>query len=339
LFRRQNSGITDSDTFYVLGRLPSGGTATIDILDIHNSDAVVPLDSNTCSQVGNGTQQSGIWKFDLSNVTTFPTAGERQWYYTMEHSTGVKDDGVVDVGGYQDNIDYSLVALSGDFVVVSGMVHRSSGNVVVINTNVDTTVSSRLASASYTAPDNTRIEFISGVTHQDSGNMFVVSGNISDEISPKAIETNVAGHVTTALNSYDPPTMTELTTVSGNLADDINLRLLSSAYTAPDHTRITTISGMVHRESGQIFANLDAVISTVSGNLASQIGTPAVSGDVANILQFMSGDYVLNTGTTPWREEIYQSGTSTLLFYRELYTVTGGNVVASGDVIGRRSGS
>lgn len=282
MFRRQNSGKKDSTTFYVFGRLPSGGTASIDILDVHNSDAVVPLTSNACSQVGgNLNNQSGTWKYDLSNVTTFPTTGERQWYYTMRHSTGVKDDGVINVGGYQDYIDYSLVSLSGDFIVVSGMVHQTSGNVVIINTNVDATVSSRLASAGYTAPDNTRIEFISGATHRSSGNTDLVY------IDTQAIVTDT-----------------------------------------------DFISGITHQTSGNVLT-ISADVLTNSGNVITLVG------DTNVIRQFMSGDYVININTTPWQEEIYESGTDTKLFQRKLYQADASftNVTATSHIIGRRSGS
>lgn len=148
MYRFQTSGNTDSYNSYLYSRLPSGGTATISVLDVKSGDASIGIDNNICSQIST----IGLWKWNISGITIKPTT-ENEYVYVMTHSTGVKDDGVFRMGGYVDNID-----------VVSGIVDKVSGNINLIYADTQAIV--------------VDTDFISGVTHQTSGNILTIDANV-----------------------------------------------------------------------------------------------------------------------------------------------------------------
>jgi len=139
------------------------------------------------------------------------------------------------------------------------------------------------------------------------------------------------------------PTLAEIeaTTVLAKEA----MSIIISGNTDELESRLTTSrSGYLDYLSGGMVALEDNEILR-SGNLTIQIGTLAtssildvVSGDINNLIKFVSGDYRIDTSTTPWREDIYIKGTSTKLITREYYKVDGTSVSAITDVIGIKSG-
>lgn len=68
---------------------------------------------------------------------------------------------------------------------------------------------------------------------------------ISDQIDPVAIEANVEGHVTDALNTYDPPTKAELDTAETNIIAEVDA----------NEAKIDALAAQMLRSLGLMFEN------------------------------------------------------------------------------------
>lgn len=79
---------------------------------------------------------------------------------------------------------------------------------------------------------------------------------LSDQLDLVALETNVVGHVTTALNTYDPPTRAEATSDKNEIITEVNA----------NETKIDAIKA----ETAAIFADTDAIDSRLPSDPADQ---------------------------------------------------------------------
>jgi len=75
---------------------------------------------------------------------------------------------------------------------------------------------------------------------------------LSEQLDPVALEANVGGHVTTALNAYDPPTRTEATADKNEIIVEVDA----------NETKIDALQLDVTSVKGTVDANLDATVSS-----------------------------------------------------------------------------
>lgn len=103
---------------YILGKFSTGATVTLALYDLADESAV-DLTSNACNEVG----VLGVYAWSTANITTQPVA-KKEYLWVMTDGAETQYGKIV-LGGYPDQLD--------------------------------DTVSSRLASSGYTAPDNAGI--------------------------------------------------------------------------------------------------------------------------------------------------------------------------------------
>jgi hypothetical protein len=103
---------------YILGKFSTGATVTLALYDLADESAVA-LTSNSCNEVG----VLGVFAFSTANIATQPTV-KKEYLWVMTDGAETQYGKIV-LGGYPDQLD--------------------------------DTVSSRLASSGYTAPDNAGI--------------------------------------------------------------------------------------------------------------------------------------------------------------------------------------
>lgn len=127
----------------------------------------------------------------VTNLTNAPTAGDFTATMKTSIGTAVAASAVASVtGNVGGNVTGSVGSVTGN---VGGNVTGSVGSVVGLTaSNLDATISSRLASASYTAPDNTSITEIKAKTDSLT---FTVAGQVDSNIQ-YVNDTQVTGNGT-----------------------------------------------------------------------------------------------------------------------------------------------
>lgn len=140
----------------------------------------------------------------------------------------------------------------GEFEVLAVDLNTGVASVSGLNAaNLDVAVSTRLAEASYTAPDNSSISTILG-------------------------RVDVATSTRLASASYSAPPSaasirSEIDANSTKLDVAVSTRLASGSYTAPDNATIAAIAGYVDTEVAAIKAKTDLITFTVSGQIDANV--------------------------------------------------------------------
>jgi hypothetical protein len=78
-----------------LGEFPTGSTVTCILYNV-SSGATIAVGSNACSEIG----ATGVFKYNLSNITTKPTSFTQVLYIMTDSTTGRTHKGKILVGGY-----------------------------------------------------------------------------------------------------------------------------------------------------------------------------------------------------------------------------------------------
>lgn len=137
----------------------------------------------------------------------------------------------------------------------------------IVGDNLNATVSSRLASASYTAPDNAGI----AAAAQES-TLLTVAGYVDTEVAAIKAKTDnlpaspaATGDIPSAA-TIASQVRTELTTELGRIDVAVSTRLASAGYTAPDNATIASIYAAVDTEIATLLTNL-AAVKTKTDNL------------------------------------------------------------------------
>lgn len=129
----------------ILGKFTNGDTVTISLYKLSDSSSVT-LISNSCSQIST----TGVFKWASTNITTQPTAFT-EYVWIMTNGT-TSQYGKIVLGGYPDNADMKISDIP---TAVENRQEMDSNSTKLAN--LDTTISSRMATFTYTAPDNTSI--------------------------------------------------------------------------------------------------------------------------------------------------------------------------------------
>ena len=174
------------------------------------------------------------------------------------------------------------------------------------------------------------------------------------DVSGLALEANVAGHVTTSLNSYDPPTRAELTSDIAGLNDitaasvwAVGARTLTTATSE----FMADVSGLFTSANGAILdASVDGLEDTSApsaATVADAVWDEAITGHAGAgstgalvdwIRDVLEGDHVLDMTGTPWTAQItIKSDTSTVLVEKELYDTSGAAVTDTESAIKNRT--
>jgi hypothetical protein len=100
------------ETTNILGKFPTGGSATIALYDI-NTNASVTLTSASCIEIG----ATGVFKWNTDRITTYPTS-LKEYLWTMTDGSAVSYGKIV-LGGYPDNLDTNITSRSSASLVES----------------------------------------------------------------------------------------------------------------------------------------------------------------------------------------------------------------------------
>lgn len=173
---------------------------------------------------------------------------------------------------------------------VGGNVAGSVGSVTGLTaSNLDAAVSTRLATAGYTAPDNADILLIKAKTDNlpsdpaDAsdivGAFSVVNANISALNNLSSAQAQTAA--TAALNAYDPPTRAEATTDKDSIITEVNANetkidtLQTSVDAVPTNAELATALGTaddaVLTQVAAIKAKTDSLTFTAAGEVDANI--------------------------------------------------------------------
>jgi hypothetical protein len=126
--------------------------------------------------------------------------------------------------------DFIVIAASAYNAMVAGTAGMPTDISTLVTTNLDATVTSRLASASYTAPDNASITTILG-------------------------RTDVATSTRLASASYTAPDNASITTILGRTDVATSTRLATSGYTAPDNADVVLIKTATDKLNSMVQLN------------------------------------------------------------------------------------
>jgi len=132
--------------------------------------------------------------------------------------------------------------------------------------NLDAAVSTRLATASYVAPDNTTIG--------------ALAGRLDTTRCDNLENLDVAVSSRLATTGYTAPANADIATILTRTDVATSTRLSSAGYTAPDNAGITTLTT---RLSAGRATNLDNLDATVSSRLATAGYTAPANADIAAI--------------------------------------------------------
>jgi len=141
-----------------------------------------------------------------------------------------------------------------------------------VDTNLNATVSSRLATASYTAPDNATI----GTINTKIGTPL---GTVSTDIAgvQTKLGTPAGASVSVDVAAVKADTGSIKTTVDTNLNATVSSRLPTSGYTAPDNATIGTINTKIGTPAG---ASVSADVAAVKVDTAAILVDTGTSGVV-----------------------------------------------------------
>lgn len=127
-------------------------------------------------------------------------------------------------------------------------------------TNLDTTISSRLATSGYTAPDNTSItsiktktDYLPSTTAGASGGVFIAGTNAVTSVN---ITGNITGNLSGSVGSVTGLTVS-------NLDVTVSSRLPTLSYTAPDNTTISTINTKIGTPNVSVSADIQSIIRRI----------------------------------------------------------------------------
>jgi hypothetical protein len=228
------------------------------------------------------TPTIGVYKkvSDATDVTPAPTVSEigggfYKFTATAAEALVVRMNGG---GSLSDADKYKVMQITPNDASLDTMVStrapESGGNVAAIKAKTDklpsdpasnTQVTTRLASAGYTAPDNAGISAVKAKTD-----------NLP---AAPAVEGNVAGHVADALAAYDPPTKAELDAAVAPLALEAGLEAhvlaVLNSYDPPTRGEATADKAAI---LAAVAALNDLTVGEIlSGDLSDSLSFPANS--------------------------------------------------------------
>ncbi len=87
------------ESTYLLGEFATGETVTIVLYDILTGN-IIPLDSNTCNEIGT----TGWFRWATTEITT-PATSKVDYLYIMTDSKSFTYSGKITIGGYVDDVD------------------------------------------------------------------------------------------------------------------------------------------------------------------------------------------------------------------------------------------
>lgn len=244
-----------------------------------------------------------------TNLTNAPTSGD--FTSTMKTSLSAATPAVT----VSDKTGFSLssggVQAIWDALTSALTTVGSIGKLLV--TDIDATVSSRLAGASYTAPDNSDIAAIKAKTDNLPASPAAVSDiptavdnadAVWDETLADHLTSGTTGNALNAAGAAGDPWSTALPgsygdgtagkIVGTNIDATISSRLASGSYTAPDNTSITAIKTQTDKLAFTVTNQIDANVldwkssaaPAMTGDAYARLGAPAgasVSADVAAV--------------------------------------------------------
>lgn len=246
------------------------GTATIYITGDGGTQAIGSVGSGLCTHKGNGywsySPSQAETNFDIIAFTVNHTDActatiqvETSYPQTGDSFSriGANGAGLTAIGDTRlGNLDAAVSSRSTFAGGAVASVTGSVGSVVGLTAaNLDATVSSRLATASYTAPDNATISAILGYVDELESRLTLVRANLLDNIAN--LDTTVSSRLPTT--SYTAPNNagiasvityvdeleTRLSSVRANLLDNlsnldalISSRFAAASYVAPDNAGI-----------------------------------------------------------------------------------------------------
>jgi len=194
--------------------------------------AFVTIDGGT-QTAGGGTlthEGNGHWNYAPTQAET----NGNHLAFTFTHATGVTQ-----------TVNVYTVSYDPHDIVDLGL------------TNLDATISSRLATAGYTAPDNTSIAAILVDTAEiGAAGAGLTAINLPDQIM------NITGDITGSL-SGSVGSVTGLT--ASNLDATVSSRLATAGYTAPDNAGIVAIKAKTDSLAFTVAGKVDANILVVNG--------------------------------------------------------------------------
>lgn len=212
----------------VIVRYPTGSGITIALYDLSDESAVA-LDDNTFSEIG----ITGCFYWNTSNITTYPT--ERTEYLWIATDGASESVGKLVLGGYPDGIKDKTDNLPDDPADQSDVEAAISASEAVLSGEHAT------LQADLDNPDQYKADVAALALEASVQDVKAKTDGLPASPAPEgeydatlatlALEANVEGHVTDALDAYDPPTRTEATSdksevlsaVSGveNKVDDV----------------------------------------------------------------------------------------------------------------------
>jgi hypothetical protein len=188
----------------------------------------------------------------VTNLTNAPTAGDFTSTMKTSIGTAVAASAVASVTGN-----------------VGGNVAGSVGSVTGLTaSNLDVAVSSRLATSSYTAPDNARPTNFTSLAITAGG--AVTAGTVSDKTgySLTTAPLDAAG-TRSAIGMASANLDTQLAALDA----DVLTRLPSSSYTAPDNASVAAIKTKTDSLNFTVAGKLDVNVMVINGVTVSGSGT------------------------------------------------------------------
>lgn len=276
---------------------------------------------NLDALVSTRSTNSGVWDYATSSLTTAGSIGKRisdnidatiSSRLASASYTAPDNTTIANIYARTDVATSTRSTLTAanvwDYSTSNTIIASSIGKRIA--DNLDTTISSRLATSGYTAPDNSTISTISSrLTATRAGyldNLTNLDATISSRTDSATWTSVRAGYLDVAISSRlasssysSPPTVANiwdaqtsgLTTagsVGKRLADNIDTqistRLATSGYTAPDNAGITTISGRLTATRAGYLDLLPTINTTNSGITSLQADVTAIKTPVQSYI-------------------------------------------------------
>lgn len=308
--------MTDS-TDHITGKTGLSPTVTLS-----KNGASFASPSGSVSEIGNG------WYKVAGNATDTNTNGP-----LLLHATGTGADATDDRFEVVDFNPDNLLLQVGDYVWEEDITEHNGtqdSTAKYVTDYLNATVSSRLASASYTAPDNATISSIDGKVDTIDGIVDTINGNVDTTVSSRLASASYTTPPTVNeiadqvweedITDHSPTEDSTAEQLAGlntsNLDATVSSRLATTGYTAPDNSTISSISSKVD--------TVDTVVDGIASSV-SAIDVPTVteirtemdsnSTKLANLdatvsSRLASADY--EEGSAPTAQEIWEYSPRTL---------------------------